>query len=45
MKCVLGFSLFWVGIGMLIQVFLPNTFWVFVMIGCLIALGYILFCK
>lgn len=45
MKCVLGFILFWIGIGMLIMLFLPISFAVVVIIAALIGFGYYLFCR
>ena len=45
MKCILGFILFWVGIGMLIMMLLPVCFEVVVVVAALIGIGYCLFCK
>ncbi len=44
MKCILGFIMMWIGIGMLVKIFLPNNFFVFLIIGLLIGGGYLLFC-
>lgn len=43
MKCMLGFVLFWIGIGMLIKVFLPDSLCVFIIIGALIGVGFWLY--
>ena len=45
MKCILGFILFWIGIGMLIMMFLPVCFEVVLVVAALIGFGYFLFCK
>lgn len=45
MKCILGFILFWIGIGMLIMMFLPVCFEVVLIVAALIAIGYCLFCR
>ncbi|CDD07677.1 putative uncharacterized protein [Dorea sp. CAG:317] len=44
MKKVIGFALFWVAVGLVLAMILPNTFVeVLSIILCLLA-GYILFC-
>lgn len=43
MKRVAGFALFFVAIGMLITMFLENTFWTVMMILICILAGYLLF--
>ena len=45
MKCILGFIFFWIGVGMLLMLFLPTCFEVVMVIAALIGLGYYLFCK
>lgn len=39
MKRMLGFILFWIGMGMLIKIFLPDSLCVFLVIAALIGLG------
>ena len=43
MKRVAGFALFFVAIGMLITMFLENTFWTVMLILICILAGYLLF--
>ena len=43
MKRVAGFALFFVAVGMLIAMFLENTFWTVVLILVCILAGYLLF--
>ncbi len=43
MKCLIGFVLFWIGIGMCLMMFMKNGLLALsIMIGCLV-LGYNLF--
>lgn len=44
MKRVIGFALFFIAVGMLIMMLLPNTFWGIILILGFLLLGYQLFC-
>lgn len=43
MKRVIGYTLFWIAVGMLISFFICNTFWSVLLIFVLLLLGYNLF--
>lgn len=43
MKRVAGYTLFWIAVGMLISLFISNTFWSVLLIFLLLLLGYNLF--
>ena len=43
MKRVAGYTLFWIAVGMLISLFISNTFWNVLLIFLLLLLGYNLF--
>ena len=45
MNQLLGFAFFWLGCGMLLQFFLPDKLWTFVLAVCLMLLGYYIFCQ
>ena len=42
---ILGFLLFWIGIGILIGMLLPNPFLCVLAVAVLLLLGYNLFCS
>lgn len=44
MKRVMGFAVFFVAVGMMISIFLPNTFVEVLIILICLLLGYNLFC-
>ncbi|MGN1166742.1 MAG: hypothetical protein ACI4S2_10000 [Lachnospiraceae bacterium] len=44
MKRVIGFALFWVAVGLILSLILPNTFIEIVSITICILAGYSLFC-
>lgn len=44
MKRVLGFALFFVALGMIIMMLLPNLFWGVIVVIILLLVGYNLFC-
>lgn len=44
MNRILGFLMFWLGIGMLIGMFIPNHFVVILIAAFLLLVGYNLFC-
>ena len=44
MKKVIGFALFFIAVGMLIMLMLPNVFVGLVLIFICLIVGYILFC-
>lgn len=44
MNRILGFLIFWVGIGILIGIFLPNEFCAVLLAASLLLIGYNLFC-
>lgn len=44
MKRIAGYTLFWIGIGLLISFFLPSTFWTVCLTALFLILGYFLFC-
>lgn len=43
MKRVAGYTLFWIAVGMLISLFISNTFWTVLLIFFLLLVGYNLF--
>lgn len=43
MKRVAGYTVFWIAVGMLISLFISNTFWSVLLIFLLLLLGYNLF--
>lgn len=43
MKRVAGYTLFWIAVGMLISLFISNTFWNILLIFVLLLVGYNLF--
>lgn len=43
MKRVAGYTLFWIAVGMLISLFISNTFWSILLIFVLLLVGYNLF--
>lgn len=43
MKCVIGFILFWIAVGMLLMLFIRNTLIEIFLIGLFLVLGYNLF--
>lgn len=43
MKRVAGYTLFWIAVGMLISLFIANTFWSILLIFMLLLIGYNLF--
>lgn len=43
MKRVAGYTLFWIAVGMLISLFISNTFWSVLLIFFLLLMGYNLF--
>jgi hypothetical protein len=45
MKRLIGFVLFWIAVGMIIRMMLPNDFTGLVMICVLMLVGYNLFCS
>lgn len=45
MNRLLGFLLFWVGIGMLLGIIIPNAFCVVILAILLLLIGYNLFCS
>lgn len=45
MTRVIGFILFWVGVGMLIQLIVPTNLWTVLIAAGLMLLGYNLFCS
>ena len=44
MKRMVGFTLFWIAVGMLIMLFLHNAFIGAIIIALLLLVGYNLFC-
>ena len=44
MKRIIGFALFWVAVGIILALILPNTFFTFCLMAGSIAGGYYLFC-
>ncbi|MEF9917064.1 MAG: hypothetical protein RR275_04115 [Lachnospiraceae bacterium] len=44
MKRIIGFSLFFIAVGMLIMLFIPNTFVGVMLILLCLLIGYNLFC-
>lgn len=44
MKRIVGFALFWVAVGLILSLILPNTFIEVISIICCIMAGYALFC-
>lgn len=44
MRCLIGFILFWVAIGMFISLFIENIFLLILLILILLVLGFNLFC-
>jgi len=44
MKRIVGYTLFWIGIGLLISFFLPGTFMAVFLTVILLIAGYCLFC-
>ncbi|MDD6571497.1 MAG: hypothetical protein PUF12_03805 [Thermoflexaceae bacterium] len=45
MKCLIGFILFWVAIGMFISLFIDSVFCVVVLILVMLVAGFNLFCR
>lgn len=46
MNRVLGFLLFWTGIGMMLMIIIPTNFWTVLAAGChFMLIGYNLFCS
>ncbi|MGI6018102.1 MAG: hypothetical protein ACOX8M_04785 [Marvinbryantia sp.] len=43
MKKVVGYTLFWIAVGMLIALLISNIFWSVLLISILLLLGYNLF--
>ncbi len=43
MKRVAGYTLFWIAVGMLISLFISNTFWSVLLVFTLLLIGYNLF--
>ncbi|MDO5539082.1 MAG: hypothetical protein Q4F83_03270 [Eubacteriales bacterium] len=43
MKRIAGYTLFWIAVGMLISLFISNTFWSVLLIFILLLAGYNLF--
>ncbi len=44
MKRIAGYTLFWIGIGLLVSFFIPGPFWAVLLTGGLLLFGYLLFC-
>ena len=44
MRRIVGYTLFFIGIGMLIAFFMPNEFVTLLLAAGLLILGYLLFC-
>lgn len=44
MKRITGYTMFWIGIGILVSFFLPGTFSAVVLTAFLLIVGYCLFC-
>ncbi|MDY3917849.1 MAG: hypothetical protein SOZ59_02460 [Candidatus Limivivens sp.] len=44
MKRIIGYTLFFIGIGMLIAFFMPNEFLRLLLAAAFLVLGYLLFC-
>ncbi|MDD3339976.1 MAG: hypothetical protein PHS82_14100 [Lachnospiraceae bacterium] len=44
MRCLVGFALFCIGIGMLVMLFIPKCFMAAVIAIALLLVGYNLFC-
>lgn len=45
MRCLIGFVLFWVAIGMFISLFIDNVFCLVVLVLVLLVAGFNLFCR
>ncbi len=45
MNQLLGFLFFWLGAGMVLQIFLPDKPWTFLLAAGLMLLGYYIFCQ
>ena len=45
MNRLLGFLLFWVGVGMLLGIMIPSVFCVVILAALLLLIGYNLFCS
>lgn len=44
MKCLIGFALFFIAVGMFLALIIPNIFFELVIIAVCLMLGYNLFC-
>ena len=45
MKRILGFLMFWLGIGVLLGILIPNAFCAVILAALMLLIGYNLFCS